>query len=133
MNEPKAVDNPFYKAGPSWARWPLTILATMATSRFIFLYNNNFFSMYISISIVIASQAIITGVFSLISQACSLEFSPPFRVIHTSKKMIGQIYVPVSTRQQIQIEQKRYIIVVFSGYQLDHHALDSFNYSLFPK
>jgi len=47
------------------------------------------------IVLVIASQAIITGVFSLISQASSLGFSPPLRVIHTSKKVIGQIYVPV--------------------------------------
>jgi KUP system potassium uptake protein len=46
--------------------------------------------------IVIASQAIITGCFSLLSQAGSLGFCVPLRVHHTSKKMIGQIYVPVS-------------------------------------
>ena len=76
MQDPTAIASPFYSAAPLWARWPLIILATMAT--------------------VIASQAIITGVFSLLSQAASLGYSPPLRVIHTSKKMIGQIYVPVS-------------------------------------
>jgi KUP system potassium uptake protein len=45
---------------------------------------------------VIASQAIITGCFSLLSQASSLGFCPPFHVEHTSEKMFGQIYVPVS-------------------------------------
>ncbi|CAF1122433.1 unnamed protein product [Rotaria sp. Silwood1] len=74
MQHPELIKNPFYNAGPSWFRWPLIILATMAT--------------------IIASQAIITGVFSLISQAASLGYSPPLRVIHTSKKVIGQIYVP---------------------------------------
>jgi KUP system potassium uptake protein len=46
-------------------------------------------------NLVIASQAIITGAFSLLSQAASLGYSPPLQVIHTSKKVIGQIYVPV--------------------------------------
>jgi len=74
MTNPHMISNPFYNAGPQWARWPLIILATMAT--------------------VIASQAIITGVFSLLSQAASLGYAPPLRVIHTNKKVIGQIYVP---------------------------------------
>ncbi|CAF0835801.1 unnamed protein product [Adineta ricciae] len=74
MQHPEAISNPFYNAAPKWARWPLIVLATIAT--------------------VIASQAIITGVFSLLSQATALGFSPPLRVIHTSKKVIGQIYVP---------------------------------------
>ncbi|CAF4459720.1 unnamed protein product, partial [Rotaria sp. Silwood2] len=64
MQHPELITNPFYNAGPSWFRWPLIILATMAT--------------------IIASQAIITGVFSLISQAASLGYSPPLRVIHTN-------------------------------------------------
>ncbi len=46
--------------------------------------------------VVIASQAIITGCFSLLSQAGSLGFCPPLYVRHTSEKMFGQIYVPVS-------------------------------------
>ena len=76
MHRPDLIANSFYNAGPQWARWPLIVLATLAT--------------------IIASQAIITGVFSLISQAASLGYSPPLRVIHTSKRVIGQIYVPVS-------------------------------------
>jgi KUP system potassium uptake protein len=46
--------------------------------------------------LVIASQAIITGCFSLLSQAGSLGFCPPLYVHHTSEKVVGQIYVPVS-------------------------------------
>jgi K+ transporter len=61
----------------------------------------------ISIFSVIASQAIITGVFSLISQAASLGFSPPLRVIHTSKEVIGQIYVPVRLILQFKIRKER--------------------------
>jgi len=76
MYRPDLIANSFYNAGPQWARWPLIVLATLAT--------------------IIASQAIITGVFSLISQAASLGYSPPLRVIHTNKRVIGQIYVPVS-------------------------------------
>ncbi|UJR26449.1 hypothetical protein I4U23_007779 [Adineta vaga] len=74
MQYPETITNPFYNAGPTWARWPLIVLSTMAT--------------------IIASQAIITGVFSLISQASALGYSPPLRAIHTNKKVIGQIYVP---------------------------------------
>ncbi|CAF0761725.1 unnamed protein product [Adineta ricciae] len=74
MSHPDTIANPFYNAGPAWARWPLIVLSTLAT--------------------IIASQAIITGVFSLVSQASALGYSPPLRVIHTSKKIIGQIYVP---------------------------------------
>jgi KUP system potassium uptake protein len=68
------IDNPFYHAVPDWGHWPMVVLATMAT--------------------LIASQAIITGSFSLISQAIALECSVPFQIIHTSKTIIGQIYVP---------------------------------------
>ncbi len=37
MNDPQAISNPFYKAGPAWARWPLIILATIATSKFLIM------------------------------------------------------------------------------------------------
>ncbi|CAF1364347.1 unnamed protein product [Adineta steineri] len=74
MHHPEYIYSPFYNAAPAWARWPMIVLATLAT--------------------IIASQAIITGVFSLMNQASSLGFAPPLRVIHTSKKVIGQIYVP---------------------------------------
>jgi potassium uptake protein len=68
------IDNPFYHSVPDWGHWPMVVLATMAT--------------------LIASQAIITGSFSLISQAIAMECSVPFTIIHTSKKIVGQIYVP---------------------------------------
>jgi KUP system potassium uptake protein len=72
--DPTLVDNPFYHAVPHWAHWPMVVLATVAT--------------------IIASQAIITGSFSLISQAIGMQCSAPFKIFHTSKKVIGQIYVP---------------------------------------
>ena len=66
--------NPFYQMAPSWALWPLVILAAIAT--------------------VIASQAAISGSFSVAKQAVQLGFLPRLRVLHTSK-MEGQIYVPI--------------------------------------
>lgn len=93
MKYPEHIANPFFNAGPKWAQWPLIVLATLATSKFILtkiiLVSFNY------MFLVIASQAITTGVFSLVSQASSLGYSPPLRVIHTNKKVIGQIYVPV--------------------------------------
>jgi K+ transporter len=80
------------------------------------------------IFLVIASQAIITGVFSLISQASSLGFSPPLRVIHTSKIVIGQIYVPV--RLIHNVRQKKSFLS-FSGYQLDTYGVNTCDYSPF--
>lgn len=74
INDPSLVDNPFYHSVPKWAHWPMVVLATVAT--------------------IIASQAIITGSFSLISQAVGMQCSVPFKIFHTSKKVIGQIYVP---------------------------------------
>jgi KUP system potassium uptake protein len=66
--------NPFYQMAPRWTLWPLVVLAAMAT--------------------VIASQAVISGSFSVAKQAVQLGFLPRVRVRHTSK-MEGQIYVPV--------------------------------------
>jgi KUP system potassium uptake protein len=66
--------NPFYQMAPSWALWPLVILAAVAT--------------------VIASQAAISGSFSVAKQAVQLGFLPRLKVLHTSR-MEGQIYVPV--------------------------------------
>ncbi len=66
--------NPFYQMAPSWALWPLVVLAAVAT--------------------VIASQAAISGSFSVAKQAVQLGFLPRLRVLHTSR-MEGQIYVPV--------------------------------------
>ncbi|MFD1300512.1 potassium transporter Kup [Methylobacterium marchantiae] len=73
--EPDAIENPFYRLSPDWAHYPLIALATLAT--------------------VIASQAIVSGVFSLTQQSIQLGFLPPMRVIHTARDERGQIYVPV--------------------------------------
>jgi KUP system potassium uptake protein len=73
--EPTAVSSPFYRAAPEWAITPLAILATMAT--------------------VIASQALISGAFSLTVQAVQLDYFPRLRILHTSASHIGQVYVPL--------------------------------------
>ncbi|MEY2562396.1 MAG: system potassium uptake protein [Verrucomicrobiota bacterium] len=72
--EPDAAVNPFYRMAPAWALYPLVILATAAA--------------------VIASQAIISGAFSLTMQAIQLGYSPRLRVNYTSAQVMGQIYVP---------------------------------------
>ena len=72
---PEAISNPFYLAFPPWALYPMVVLATAAT--------------------VIASQATISGAFSLTQQAVQLGFLPRMTIRHTSARTIGQIYVPV--------------------------------------
>jgi KUP system potassium uptake protein len=69
-----AMANPFFAMGPSWTVYPLVALATLAT--------------------IIASQAIITGVFSLTRQAIQLGWLPAMRIRQTSSERYGQIYVP---------------------------------------
>jgi KUP system potassium uptake protein len=71
---PQAISNPFYLAYPSWALYPMVGLATMAT--------------------VIASQATISGAYSITRQAIQLGYLPRVNVVHTSEREIGQIYVP---------------------------------------
>ncbi|HEY7468753.1 MAG TPA: potassium transporter Kup [Acidimicrobiia bacterium] len=75
ISNPEAVDNPFFRMSPEWAVLPLVILATMAT--------------------VIASQALISGAYSLTVQAVQLGYLPRFDVDHTSPREVGQIYVSV--------------------------------------
>ncbi|MBF0461186.1 MAG: potassium transporter Kup [Magnetococcales bacterium] len=75
LNNPEAVQNPFYYLVPSWFLLPMVGLATAAT--------------------VIASQAVISGVFSATRQAVQLGFLPHVTIVHTSEHKIGQIYVPV--------------------------------------
>ena len=72
--EPSKVTNPFYEMAPPWALFPLIVLATLAT--------------------VIASQALITAAFSVTKQAMQLGYLPRLRVLHTSVRDIGQVYVP---------------------------------------
>ena len=69
------VGRPFFRLAPDWAVTPLAVLATMAT--------------------VIASQALITGAYSLTAQAMQLDYLPRLAVRHTSTTHIGQIYVPL--------------------------------------
>src|SRR3954451_14739827 len=73
--DPAAAVNPFFRMTPTWPLYPMVILATAAA--------------------VIASQAIISGAFSLTMQAIQLGYSPRLRAIYTSARIIGQIYVPV--------------------------------------
>src|SRR5881409_2226738 len=74
LNDPTAAENPFYHLAPSWALYPLIILATAAA--------------------IIASQAVISGAFSLTRQAVQLGYVPRLNIEHTSSREIGQIYVP---------------------------------------
>ncbi|MEH0834540.1 low affinity potassium transporter Kup [Pectobacterium cacticida] len=74
LKNPEAIKNPFFLLAPDWALIPLMILATLAT--------------------IIASQAVISGVFSLTRQAVRLGYLPPMRIVHTSDMESGQIYIP---------------------------------------
>ncbi|HEY1610639.1 MAG TPA: potassium transporter Kup [Paraburkholderia sp.] len=75
MQDHRAIQNPFFLLAPDWALLPLVVLSTVAT--------------------VIASQAVISGAYSLTSQAILLGYVPRMKVLHTSDLAIGQIYVPV--------------------------------------
>lgn len=75
LANPANVANPFYLMAPDWARLPLVFLATMAT--------------------VIASQAVISGAFSVCQQAVQLGFLPRLKITHTSASAAGQIYIPL--------------------------------------
>ncbi len=75
LSDPQAARNPFYLLAPAWSRPLLLVLATMAA--------------------IIASQAIISGSFSLTRQAVQLGYLPRFEIIHTSATEIGQIYIPM--------------------------------------
>jgi KUP system potassium uptake protein len=74
LADPSTVRNPFYLLAPAWALIPLVILATAAT--------------------VIASQAVVTGVYSMTSQAIQLGYAPRMTICHTSGAEMGQIYLP---------------------------------------
>ncbi len=74
LSDPSATSAPFFLLTPGWAQVPMVLLATAAT--------------------VIAAQAVITGAYSVASQAAQLGYLPRLRVAHTSESSIGQIYVP---------------------------------------
>jgi KUP system potassium uptake protein len=74
LGDPKAIENPFYLLAPPWLLYPMVALATMAT--------------------VIASQAVISGAYSITQQAIQLGYVPRMEIQHTSGEHIGQIYLP---------------------------------------
>ncbi len=74
IRDPAAIENPFYRMGPDWALYPMVAIATAAT--------------------VIASQAVISGSFSLAMQSVQFGYSPRLNIEHTSATEIGQIYIP---------------------------------------
>ena len=78
LTDPKALKNPFYLMAPGWGLAPLVLLSTAAT--------------------VIASQAVITGAYSLASQAIQLGLLPRLEIVHTSSTQEGQIFIPRITR-----------------------------------
>jgi KUP system potassium uptake protein len=74
LDDPEAAHSPFYRLAPGWALYPMIVLATSAA--------------------VIASQAVISGAFSLTMQAVQLGFSPRLKINHTSTREYGQIFIP---------------------------------------
>jgi KUP system potassium uptake protein len=74
LRSPEAITNPFYLLAPTWFVYPLLVIATSAA--------------------IVASQALISGAFSLTQQAIQLGYCPRMRIIHTSKHEAGQIYIP---------------------------------------
>ncbi len=74
LDHPEAVKNPFYLLAPTWAMYPLLFLATLAS--------------------VIASQAVISGAFSVTRQAIQLGYCPRMNILHTSGYEVGQVYIP---------------------------------------
>ena len=83
ISNPGAISNPFYNQLGSWSIYPLVILSTMAA--------------------VIASQATISGTFSMTKQAIALGLLPRMRVLHTSETQIGQIYIPAVNWLQLVV------------------------------
>jgi KUP system potassium uptake protein len=75
LSDPQAIENPFYRLAPGWLHYPMVAFATAAT--------------------IIASQAIISGAYSLTQQAIQLGFLPRLRVLHTASHEKGQIYMPM--------------------------------------
>ncbi len=74
LRAPEAAHNPFYRLAPPWALYPMVLLSTVAA--------------------IIASQAVISGAFSLTRQAVQLGYCPRLQIDHTSSEEIGQIYIP---------------------------------------
>ena len=81
LSHPGEVANPFYELVPGWALYPMIVLATLAT--------------------VIASQALISGTFSVVRQAIQLGYLPRMEIVHTSARTEGQIFIPLVNRAML--------------------------------
>ncbi|MCX7033474.1 MAG: potassium transporter Kup [Arenimonas sp.] len=81
LSHPGEVTNPFYELVPGWALYPMIVLATLAT--------------------VIASQALISGTFSVVRQAIQLGYLPRMEIVHTSDRTEGQIFIPLVNRAML--------------------------------
>ena len=81
LSHPGEVANPFYELVPGWALYPMIVLATLAT--------------------VIASQALISGTFSVVRQAIQLGYLPRMEIVHTSDRTEGQIFIPLVNRAML--------------------------------
>jgi KUP system potassium uptake protein len=105
LADPKAADSPFYKLAPHWALIPLVGLAALAT--------------------IIASQALISGVFSLTRQAMQLGLCPRMRIVPTSPEEAGQIYVP--TANWLLMIGTSLVVVLF---KTSHHLAGAYGIAI---
>ena len=99
--QPTAISNPFYNQLGSWSIYPLVILSTMAA--------------------VIASQATISGTFSMTKQAIALGLLPRMRVLHTSETQIGQIYIPAVNWLQLVV-----VVIAVLMFQSSEHLAGAY-------
>jgi len=101
LAHPEAVANPFWAMAPDWAYWPVMVLATLAT--------------------IIASQAVITGAFSLTQQAVQLGLLPRIDIRRTSETQAGQIYVPaVNTFLMVGV------LILLATFQTSHNLAGAY-------
>jgi KUP system potassium uptake protein len=101
LSNPKTVSDPFYLMVPAWLLYPMIALATAAT--------------------VIASQAVISGAFSIARESIQLGFLPRMRILHTSKKTQGQIYLPAVNRMLLVL-----IVAVVLGFQTSDNLASAY-------
>jgi len=105
ISDPSALDNPFYRLGPDWALVPMLILASMAT--------------------IIASQSVISGAFSIATQAVRLGYIPRLRVKHTSPEEMGQVYV-----SKINILLFVGVVALVLGFKSSEHLAAAYGVSV---
>jgi KUP system potassium uptake protein len=105
LANPQALSNPFYQQLGPWSIYPLVVLSTVAT--------------------VIASQATISGTFSMTQQAIALGFLPRMRVLHTSEREIGQIYIPLVNWIQCLV-----VILAVIGFESSSHLASAYGFAV---